>query len=310
MFGKDQTPTKQRSILDFGYSSRRDQAGSSVFGRTQSAVLPSTTSKTLDPLSDDDDEFERTMLASLKSSSSKPLDHDPSRRTDTFSSSPLFVRQDHPINEQLDETDEDDELERAIQASLKDIRPTGSAPVSSSRTKIRSPLFRREKADIGALDEEDDSDNDDSFVSIGALTRPKSPSPIRARTKTLSPSLSTRLEFAKEKRSSPVPSPRMFQRAESARNNLLSSKWDRSGLEDDTGHGTRATSVDRTLREASVDLSRATRKRSLLFPGLNRDFAEDEVTSEEIQRQTARKGSSSRRWRMSAASVIDLTGDD
>lgn len=316
VFGNDKTPTKQRSILDFGYQSARDPAGSRVFGRTQSAVLPSTTSKTLDPLSDDDDEFERTMLASLKSSRSKTFVKGPSRRADTLSSSPLFVTQDHSVNKHLDETDENDELERAIQASLKDIRPTSSAPVGSSRTKARSPLFRREKVELGALDEEDDSDNDDSFVSIGALTRPKSPSPLRARTKTLSPSLSARLELARDKRSSPalrsspVPSPRTFQRAESTRSNLLASKWDWSGLEDEAEQSTRATSVGRTLEDASVKSSRVAPRRSLLFPGLNRESPEDEIIREDLRRQAAREGSSSRRWRMSAASVIDLTGDD
>ncbi|KAK3392252.1 hypothetical protein B0T20DRAFT_382874 [Sordaria brevicollis] len=317
-FGKDRTPTKQKSILDFGYQATRDPTGSRVFGRTQSAVLPSTTSRTLDPLSDDDEEFERTMLASLKSSRSKPLDNNPSRRTSTFSSSSLFVRQDRSTNVHLDETDEDDELERAIQASLKDIRPTSSAPVGSSRTtKARSPLFQREKINLGALDEEFDLGSEDSFVSIGALTRPKSPSPLRERTKTLSPAVSARLELAREKRSSaalrssPVPSPRTFQRAESTRSNLLSSKWDWSGLDEEVEQSTRATSVGRTLREGSVGSSKTAPKRSLLFPGLNREPSEEYLTIEEIQRQSAREGSSSsRRLRMSAASVIDLTGDD
>ncbi|KAK3949417.1 hypothetical protein QBC32DRAFT_378746 [Pseudoneurospora amorphoporcata] len=311
--GKDKTPTKQKSMLDFGYPSTREQSGSRLFGRTQSAVLPSTTGKTLEPLSDDDDEFERTMLASLKSSRSKAFDHKPSLGAGLSSS--LFSGKQQ-TNSHLDETDEDDELERAIQASIKDIRPTSSAPVASSRTK--APLFQRGKVDLGALDEEDDSDNDDSFASIGALTRQKSPSPIRPRASaTLSPSLSARRELAREKRSSPalrsspVPSPRTFQRAESARSNLLSSKWDWSAVEDDAGHGTRATSVGRTVREASIGSSRATPKRSLLFPGLNLESAEDRVTSEEMRRQTAREGSSSsRRWRLSEASFIDLTGDD
>lgn len=322
VFGKDKTPTKQKSILDFGYAaSTREQAGSTrVFGRTQSAVLPSTTSKTtLEPLSDDDDdEFERTMLASLKSSRSKMFDPKLSRSVGTSSSSSLFSRIEHTPNNHLDETDEDDELERAIQASLKDIRPTSSAPVaSSSRKKARSPLFQRDKVELGSLDEEDDSDNDDSFASIGALTRQKSPSPLRSRVNaTLSPSLSARRELAREKRSSPalrsspVPSSRTFQRAESPRSNLLASKWDWSAVEDDIGQSTRATSVGRTLRDTSVGSSRTTPKRSLLFPGLNREPSEERVTSEEIRRQTAREGSSSRRWRLSEASVVDLTGYD
>lgn len=323
-FGKDKTPTKQKSILDFGYPSTREQAGSRVFGRTQSAVLPSTTSRTFDPLSDDDDEFERTMLAPLKSSRSKAFDPIPSFRTGTSSSSSLFLRKEQ-TNSHLDGTDEDDELERAIQASVKDIRPTSSAPVASSRTKARSPLFQRGKVGLGALDEEDDSDNDDSFASIGALTRQKSPSPIRPRASaTLSPSLSARRELAREKRSSPAlrsslaPTPRTFQRAESTRSNLLASKWDWSAVEDDVGQSTRATtcSVGRTLGETSVgSSSRETPKRSLLFPGLNRESAEHELTREEVRRQTAREGgssssSSSRRWRLSGASFIDLTGDD
>ncbi|KAL0470106.1 hypothetical protein QR685DRAFT_522785, partial [Neurospora intermedia] len=316
-FGKDKTPTKQRSLLDFGYpSTTKEQAGSRLFGRTQSAVLPSTTGKTLDPLSDDEEEFERTMLASLKSSRLKTFDPKPPHRVGTSSSSSsLLPRKEHNRYALEDETDEDTELEKAIQASLKDIRPTSSAPVASSRTQAHSPLFRRHKADLSSLHEEEDSNDDDSFVSIGALTRQKSPSPLRPRaTATLLPSSSARRELAREKRSSPalrsspIPSPRTFQRAESTRSNLLGSKWDWSTLENDAGHSTRAASADRTLREASVGSSRATPKRSLLFPGLDRDLAEDEVTSEEIRRQTAREGSG-RRWRLSEASVIDLTGD-
>lgn len=312
-FGKDKTPTKQRSILDFGYPSTREQVGSRLFGRTQSAVLPSTTGKTLDRLSDDDEEFERTMLASLKSGRSKTFDLKPTSRVGA--SSTLFSTKEQTKYGRLDETDEDDELERAIQASLKDIRPTSSAPVASSRTKARSPLLQKHKVDLSSLHEEEDSDDDDSFASIGALTRTKSPSPLRPRASAArSPSLSARRELAREKRSSPalrsspVPSSRTFQRAESARSNLLGSKWDWSAVEDDAGQSTRAASVGRTLRETSVCCSRATPKRSLLFPGLNRGSAGDEVTSEEIRRQTAREGS--RRWRLSEASVIDLTGDD
>ncbi|KAK3490180.1 uncharacterized protein B0T23DRAFT_420727 [Neurospora hispaniola] len=319
-FGKDKTPTKQRSILDFGYpSTTKEQAGSRLFGRTQSAVLPSTTGKTLDPLSDDDEEFEKTMLASLKSSRLKTFDSKPPHRVHvgtSSSSSSLFPRKEHNNYALQDETDEDAELEKAVQASLKDIRPTSSAPVASSRTQAHSPLFRRHKADLNSLHEEEDSDDDDSFVSIGALTRQKSPSPLRPRaTATLSPSSSARRELAREKRSSPalrsspVPSPRTFQRAESTRSNLLGSKWNWSALEGDAGHSAQATSTDRTLREASVGSSRATPKRSHLFPGQDQDLAEDEVTSKEMRHHTAREGSS-RRWRLSEASVIDLTGDN
>ncbi|KAJ4395550.1 hypothetical protein N0V85_006507 [Neurospora sp. IMI 360204] len=130
---------------------------------TKSAVLPSTTGKTLDPLSDDDEEFERTMLASLKSSRSKTFDLKPTPRVGT--SSTLFSRKEQTEYGRLDETDEDDELERAIQASLKDIRPTSSAPVASSRTKARSPLLQKPKVDLSSLHEEEDSDDDDSIDS-------------------------------------------------------------------------------------------------------------------------------------------------